>query len=113
MVALGGAKMVDVKKVEGKADVKAVKPKKVTIADTVRALGAVGAKDRAEFAQKVVAALKNKGITKNIKGQLISVEHVTAQIGAIIGCITTETGPKDWKNYKVVETETELKIMLK
>jgi hypothetical protein len=98
-----------------KADVKVAvaKPKKVTIADTVRALGAVGAKDRAEFAQKVVAHLKGKGITKNIKGQLITPEHVTAQIGAIIGCITTETGPKDWKNYKVVEDENQLKIMLK
>jgi len=107
----------DKKVVDKKAEAAKAKPK-VTIADTVRELAPAGAKSRSELAQKVVAHLARKGITKNIKGKAITVEHVTAQIGAIIGCITSERGknsnpPGWWSTYKVEETDDVLKIMPK
>jgi hypothetical protein len=108
----------DKKNVAVSKDTKDVSKPKITIADTVRELGPVGAKDRAELATKVVAFLNKKGITKNIKGKTITPEHVTAQIGAIIGCILTERGKNKtpqgwWSTYKVEETDTWLKILPK
>lgn len=93
------------------------KPKQ-TVAGMARELGPMGAKDRAELAQKIVSALAKKGITKNSKGKAVTLEHVTQEVSAIIRDINTERG-KDktpqgwWSTYKVEETDTSLKLVLK
>ena len=95
----------DVKKVEAKK-VEA-KPKAECIADAVKLLGKADNKSRKDLATKVVSRFTGRGITKNSKGKTISVEAVTAQIGAIVRCIEKHEGPKAWENYKVVEEEAD------
>lgn len=94
-----------------KTDVKKVEAKKGKaqegIADAIMVLGVENNKSRKDLATKVVARFNKKGITKNCKGKTITVEAVTAQIGAIIGCITKNQGPKVWKLFKYVETEAD------
>jgi hypothetical protein len=100
---------------EKKVVVKETKPKH-TVAGTVRELGPQGAKDRAELAQKVVAHLARKNVTKNSKGKAITLEHVTQEVSAIIRDITNERGKNKtpqgwWSTYQVLETDTNLKIL--
>ena len=103
---------------EDKKAKEVVSKPKLTVAGAVRELGPVGAKDRAELAQKAVALLAKKGVTKNSKGKAITLEHVTQEVSAIIRDINTERG-KDktpqgwWSTYKVEETDTALKLVLR
>jgi len=104
---------VEAKTETKKVEAKVVVPKVMTIADAVRTLGVKGAKDRNTLAQNVVNFLKAKNVTINNKHKEISVDHVHSQIGAICRCIEKSVGPKIWKEYKTIETETEFKILPK
>lgn len=101
------------KKVEAKVETTKVEVPKMTIADTVRVLGTKVHKDRATLAIAVVDYLAKKGITKNIKGKTIDVQHVTSQIGAIVNCINVTQRPKIWGSYTLVEDDKQFVIALK
>lgn len=104
------SKNVESKKVESKIEV--VQPSQ-TIADVVKMLGSKNHKDRVDLAKNVVEYFTKKGITKNNKGKTISIEAVHSQIGAICRCIQKNVGPKVWQTFKIIETDTEFKIVPK
>jgi hypothetical protein len=95
----------EVKKVEAKKGKAQEGKAQEGIADAIMVLGAENNSSRKDLATKVVARFTKKGITKNCKGKTITVEAVTSQIGAIVGCITKNQGPKIWRLFKYVEVE--------
>ena len=96
--------------------VKVDKPKAITIASVFKTIATVGTKDRKELATKIIANLKAKGVTKNVRGYEIKEDRVLQQISAMLRDINMERG-KDkkswWSQFTVSETEDELKIIAK
>jgi hypothetical protein len=88
------------------------KPVKVTVSQTIRDLGKSNSTDRLELAKKVVANLKGRGITKNIKGHVITEANVVNEIGAMLRDIVNEKKGW-WMTYTFEEDDKKLRIFLK
>ena len=86
----------------------------LTNAAVFQKLAIVASKDREELAEKMIKYLADKGVTKNIKGKTIDKPHLLQQISAIVKNINTERGKEKgswWSQLKVIETDTEFKIV--
>jgi len=102
--------------IKTEVEVKTEDSKPKSIATEFQILGQKGAKDRGELADKIISKFKNAGIVKNNKGKPILKERVSQQISAMLRDIKNKRGEKTgawWSTFKIVETETELKIVKK
>ena len=103
-------------KVNNNESQKVEKPKVMTIASVFQKHASVGAKDRKSLATKILSDFKANGITKNIRGHVITETRVSQQISAMLRDIKMERG-KDkkswWSIYSIVEDADIIKIVKK
>ena len=96
-----------------KVDTKKVEAKVVKIATIAKAWEVVGlegtCKNRDEAATKIVALLNKNGVTKTKNG-ILTVERVRKQMNNMLYAIA-KLEMKRWKPFKLVETETECKLV--
>jgi hypothetical protein len=106
-----------VPKVDTKVETKVVpKVEPKTIASVFKLLGIKGSKTRKTLAEEIIASLKERGITKNVKGKDIILKNVVQQVSAMLRDIKQERGKKTgswWSKYTIVENENEVKIVPK
>ncbi len=111
------AKEKETKKVEEKKVDKVEEVKEnLSIASVYQKLGKIGAKTRKDLAEKIVAYLKNKGITQNSKGKPIRLDRVQQQISAMTRDIGNKRGEKTgswWSKLTVEESDKEYKLVAK
>jgi len=83
-----------------------------TLVSVIEEFGAKGVKDREELAKKVMARCKEKGVTQNVRGHLITEKKVVQLIGAFIRDITNQRNGK-WSLLEVKEDDKTLFILPK
>ena len=113
-MATGKKEVKETKKVEEKKVEEA--KENLSIASVYQKLGKEGAKSRKDLAEKIVAYLKNKGITQNSKGKTIRLDRVQQQISAMTRDIGNKRGEKTgswWSKLTVEESDKEYKLVAK
>ncbi len=104
-------------KSEVKKEVKETEAKEnLSIASVYQKLGKDGAKSRKDLAEKIIAYLKNKGVTVNSKGKTIRIERVAQQISAMTRDIKNKRGDKTgswWSRLTVEEDDKQYKLIVK
>jgi hypothetical protein len=105
----------NIKKVETKMETKKVETVSKEMAPTNANIFEVelikGHKNRKAVVTATMLYLKNRGVTENIRGKKIDEQHLLQQLGATLYDVVH--GNYRWKNYTIVETETEIKIVPK
>lgn len=86
----------------------------LTIASLFQKFGQKGTKDRKELATKIIKYLSDKGVTRNIKGRLITEARVSQQISAMVRDVKMKRGEATgawWSTFTVEEDKTNFKLV--